>query len=744
MLDQWFLKDVNKVLDHHAVVVLVDESGEAEFLLSCLPGSVKQYRCATDLEELHVKYQVEKAGATAGAQLIYTQRPLSEQRYLREYVATNGAVHIKYLHNYIKAKVHEELQLNLHLKEEDIASAGKLSIGKAATYWMDLCHKGATQLFDLEKELFVFLAQPTEYLAQYDEQVQAVFYEKVHAAIGEQNSAKPPSTLAQEVVDQLFTGLLTNKLSPLLSKVYHNWLDSVRYQGAFQPYLDNFKLAESVDIWRVHPDHPFAVIDQRQLKEVVQQLEDPAYLKKRKTALKARAKNAIAHQFGSFWWTDVLVMLGYNTRQVAALDSLSACIAHYREHFYRVDQAMRRLYTQFLAQESVIAPLQQYYQHHLLAIFMDKWFRYVGNYQQEQTGKLSELIRENKTKTAIVVGDGISYEFALEVKQLLADTGTWLAQEKDYLLAAYPSETENNMSQLYVTSGEVMAIHRKREQALLAAHPGEDIAFLPLEAVNETTDQHQYLILSYKDLDELGEKQQQRALKYFDQMANTLAEKIRQLLRNGYQRVYLVADHGFVLTGLLEESDKIEVQISGKKHTSERYIRTVNDPKEAELISFAQDYGTHHFVSFSKNIAPFKTPGVYGYSHGGLAPQELITPFFCWEAATVTSELTVSIVNKEDLAAVLGNVFNVKLKAVGAKGDLFQAERKVQILAFHAGKQVLKSDIIRIENGQSINKEFEFDGYTSLQLRLIDSISKATLEAVTVEQDQGRDLGGLI
>ncbi len=743
MLDQWFLQDINKVLDQHQVVVVIDESGQGEFLLDNL-SEVQLHHCNSDLEELHVKYLIEKAGPAAGPQLIYTCRPESKQRYLREYVATKGALTIKYLQHYIKTKVHDALQLNLHLREEDIVSAGKLSVGKDASYWLDLCHKGADQLFDLEKELYVFLAQPDSYLDQYDEQVRTVFLEKVHTSIGEQYTTKPPTTLAQEVVDKLFSGLLINQLSPLLTKVYKNWLDSVQYQGALRNYLKQYEIADSVDIWKAHPEHPFERIDQRQLEEVVQHLEDKTYWKDKRPLIRSRAKQAVVQMLGIDWWEAVLVLLDYDTRPLAKLDSLAACVEHYTRSFYRVDQAMRQLYTRFLSQPAIMAPLQRYYQHHLLAIYLDKWFRYVDTYTPEQTGKISQIIRSSSGKTAIVVGDGISYEFALEVKQLLAPSGSWKELEQDYLLASYPSETEHNMSQLYVESGEVIAIHRKREQALKAAHPDKDIGFLPLESVNEATDQHQYLVLSYKDLDELGEKQQQRALKYFSQMAATLAEKIQQLLRNGYQQVFLVADHGFVLTGLLEESDKIEVQVKGKKQVAERYLRTEEVPDSSQLISFPQDYGPYRHIAFSRNIAPFKTPGVYGYSHGGLAPQELITPYFCWQTAETIKELSVKITNKDDLITVLGNVFQIKLQAAGAAGNLFQAERKVQIIGFYDGKKVLQSDIIKIENGQTVRKEFEFDGYTSLDIRLVDSKFKAKLDAVKVQQDQGRDLGGLI
>ncbi|MCB9352384.1 MAG: PglZ domain-containing protein [Lewinellaceae bacterium] len=744
MLDQWFLKDVNAVLDNKSIVVLVDESGQAGFLLEELPDTVTVHRCQDELEELHVKYLIEKSGGDGRKHLIYTNTPLEKLRYLREYCETNGMVQVTHLYNYIKGKVHHHLGLNLHLKEKEIVSAGKISIGKDQTYWMDLCHKGATQIFDLKKDLVAFLNDPQQYIGEFDDNVKKVFYQNVHEAIGEHYTGKPAQTLANEVARKILNGLLGNNLPPLLEKVYSNWLDSVTYRDSFQRYLSKFKLPTSAELWKAHPAHPFKAIDKRQLEEVALHLQDKGYLKEKKAWIKARARNPIALQMGVTWWEPVLVLLHYDTRPLARLDSLEDCIQAYTTDFFRVDRAIRELYTEFLPDKSIMAPLQEFYRHHLLSIFLEKWFRFAPDYQPAQTGLLSRLIQENEGKTAIVVGDGISYEFALKAKERLQGPYNFVQEGKDYILAAYPSETEHNMSQIYVASGEVMGVHNKREKYLLAAHPGKDIGFIQLEQVNEAADRHHYLVCSYKDLDELGEKQQQRALKYFAAMEDTLVEKIEQLLRNGYQKVYLVSDHGFVLTGLLSESDKIYSQVEGTAHVSERYIRTVEAPKDPNLITFPQNYEKYRYISFSQNISPFKTPGVYGYSHGGLAPQELITPFFCWETVKTAKQLRVSVVNKADLKSVLGNLFSVKIQGMAEENDLFQSERKVQLLLFHGKEQVMKSDIITIQNRQQLQKEFEFDGKDTLELRVIDANTKETLDSATIKQDKGRDLGGLL
>ena len=182
---------------------------------------------------------------------------------------------------------------------------------------------------------------------------------------------------------------------------------------------------------------------------------------------------------------------------------------------------------------------------------------------------------------------------------------------KNYLFAGLPSETEHNMSQLYVNTGEVLQTKKEREEYLAKNTEDKKIQFIDLENVNETTDKADYLVCSYKDPDKLGETYQQKALKYFDQVAATFAAKIKQLLQNGYKQVYLLTDHGFTLTGILENSDKIEVNFSGTVGKSERYIRTQEQQQIDNnlLVAKKLKYKEFEYCYFAKRLGPFKTPG---------------------------------------------------------------------------------------------------------------------------------------
>jgi hypothetical protein len=303
------------------------------------------------------------------------------------------------------------------------------------------------------------------------------------------------------------------------------------------------------------------------------------------------------------------------------------------------------------------------------------------------------------------------------------------------------------MSQLYIDSGKVVSKKQDREAYILNQNKDKSIGFIDLEKVNETTDKDHYLICSYKDPDKLGETYQQKALKYFDQIAGVFAAKIEQLLKNGYQSVYLVTDHGFVLTGILENSDKIEVDFKGKVDKKERFIRT-EDRQNIDsnlLIEKEVVYSNFNYCYFAKRLGPFKTTGVYGFSHGGLSPQETIIPFLKWSNENnIQDRLQVMIANKKDLIDVTGDLFSIVLEAISEASDLFSSERKVIILFFANNNNVNESDIITLSKNAQLKKEFRFGSNAEIEVKIVDANTKEQLDKVIVKQNKSRDLGGLL
>ena len=311
------------------------------------------------------------------------------------------------------------------------------------------------------------------------------------------------------------------------------------------------------------------------------------------------------------------------------------------------------------------------------------------------------------------------------------------------MLADMPSETEHNMSALYVGNNEVLDVHKEREKRLIEIS-GKNITYLNLESLHYGINA-EYLVLTYKDVDDIGEKLQMRAIKLFGEFENVMTEKILLLLNMGYREVHLITDHGFVLTGLLEESDKIDLVVSGKKDVGERFVRTVEKQANKDLVSFKRPYGEFEYVYAAKNHRPFKSKGVYGFSHGGFTPQEIIIPNFVFSKETLTAKgLEINILNKKELNEVTGELFGLKLQAAGKVDDLFSASRKIQVLLYANNIAYSNSNIVTIEAGSTQSYEFSFGGNSEIIAVVVDANSQEQIDSVKIKKSNARDLGGLL
>lgn len=744
MIDIWFRNDLQRIYDRHSVAVFIDESGDAEFLLKTVENDFVIFKADSEVEELHVKYLIEKAQPIHEKFLIYTRLRKDDLKFIREYCETNGCLEIRYLQNYIKDKVHQTLNLNINLLKEELIAAAKVSVGKDQTYWMDLSHKGASEIFDLKKELLPFVHDPEAYSKEkYDAQLRETFYRKANDLLSQDYLQKPATTLASEVVKAMFNGLVEDNCNKTLETVYKSWIDSISYRDSFKGYLDSFSLPAGLDVWNINIDHPFRLVDEKWLAEIGKTLTDkpaPNTL----TKLRQRNQSRQAQALGILFWNDVITLLEFDPKDIAYLSSFGECVEFYKKHFYKLDTAIRNLYTEFLNRRELLEPFQELYKEYV-SVFLDKWFKHWGDYKENQIGTLQRIIDENSgVKTAVIVGDGVAYEIAELVATKVRCS---VNLKKDSILADIPSETENNMSHIYMDNGVTEAVQGNREKYLASRNPGVTIDFIRLDEVNEEAHPGQMLICTYKDIDDMGEKLQQKALKYFPQTIDFFAEKISLLLNSGYAKVYLITDHGFVLTGLLSEADKIAITPKGDFEKAERYIYTQSKQTDLmeSLIEVEKSYKQFRYIYCATNINPFKTPGLYGYSHGGISPQELVTPFFCWERSKdCASLLSVSIENKMELKDVTGNLFSIKIQSEKGDGDLFSMERKVHLVFFANKKQVNKSDVFTIKRNERITKEFEFDSYTEIEVHLLDATTKQQLDWAVVKQNKDRDFGGLL
>lgn len=746
MTDKWFLQDIEHQLQLRNRVVIIDPKGQCDFLLPLLDGAdynliktdcnLKEH-WQTVQEELLLRHEAETQYKDKPV-IFYVTRELDKLSFLFDYCFTHGCLNLSNPNEWLKSKIFANIGLQVQQDSSKLLMFAEVGVGKDINWWKKVIPE-IEKPIKIEDELLPFLNDPEKYLLSLSKEIREYTLSLIFDIIGQPYTAKPPKTLATEVVNLLFDSLLANSVSDQLLKLYYKWVDSDTFSSSLNEYIAKYKIDSSTNVWGVNPNHCFSPIDHKTLLEITANLRDKSYINEKLAKIKERAKAPKVKKLIPAWWQDIITLLEFDSKPLTACTSFDKVANFYVGSFSKVDRAIRNLYACFLQDETIIRPLQEYYEtrnHELL----QQWFEYASAYKSDQQGYLVDLFKAANPGIAVIVGDGVRYEIADFVASTLEKQ---FKVERNTMLADIPSETEHNMSALYVGNNEVLAIHKDREKKLVELS-GKEITFIDMEALHYGN-KADYLVLTYKDIDNTGEKLQHGAIKLFSEFEKTIAENITLLLKMGYREVHLVTDHGFVLTGLLDEADKISPNVTGKNKVSERYIRTVDKQTNPDWICFDKKYEDFNYVVVAKNHRPFKSKGVYGYSHGGFTPQEIIIPNFVFsKVKESTKGLEVKIGNKSELNDVTGSIFAVKLETSKAKNDLFSSSRKVQILMFANGKQYSTSSIYNLSSGNNILVEFSFSGNDSVLASLIDVETQEQLDSVKINKSNARDFGGLL
>lgn len=726
MLDNWFINDIQKILAQNNRLVIIDEYNKCNFLFELLyKNKYKIYKADTELDELKVKYQIEKDGLRQKS-IVITHTPLDKLTFLREYAETNGLLIIKYIHRYISDKITEHLSFEINLEEDELVTAGKLSFGKEKLYWKNISVKGIQGIFEnFEEETLKFITNPNDFVSLLDNKLSTIFFELLYGYLNKPFIDKPAGTLADEVISAIFENLLYDRKNKFFTSLFDRWCNSKKDYDLLIKHLEEFPIPNDVDIWLLPPNHPFGKIDYLWLADLAKNMNDPDWINSKSVLFRERSKSNIAKDLGIKFWADIETIILFDKKSINKIHSFEEAAKHYTTKIYKLDRAIRKLYAEFINRPNIIKPIQEYYEQ-IINQYFEKWFEYFDVYKQNQQGLLKQIFEENKTPVAVIVGDGINYEIAKGVSEKLDNDFETVS---GFVYSDFPSETENNMSRIYIEEDIIEPIQAVRQKKLLESVKKE-IHFLNIDEISYS-DLYECLVVIAKEVDSLSEKMQQKALKYFDLIETQLADAIKMLMSIGYQKVFLISDHGFVLTGLLAESDKIEVSNFNKGYfKSERFL-AVNEPLKdtyETLYQIKRDWKEYKYLVFSKTIKPFKTIGAYGYSHGGITPQELITPLFSFTKVIDTSKLKVSINNKELLKEIVGGSFLLTLSAKADKGNLFNSQRKVILIFLSQNKPIYQSDIITIQISDEIKKEFTTPNIESFEILLVDAETKENLD----------------
>lgn len=732
MIQKWFAEDIEKVMQEHRYIVVTDAKGEGGYLMKYLPEEYRLIRVKDEWDEIEAKYLAESKYAHDKV-VFYARKKADDLGFLQEYVHTAGLLVLDDMEAYIRRKLFETIGKNTELSRDKLLLAAKLSEGKGAKWWQSVAD-GITEPLRLEDWLLDFLHAPEETKGRMEETVWEVFRTEVYKAKGKTPTEQPAQTMAQEVVNVMLQSLADNTIDGLLLKVYKQWADSAAKVGSLENYVDHFALPAGANPLTAHPDHPFAELDRRLMKRLSEALKKHEDFAQIAAFIEKRTASKNAKLLKPAWLGSVLTLCGFTTNGLGEVDSIDGIVGYYQEKFSKLDTAMRKIYVAWLNDEETLRPLQEYYTR-MNNELLDKWYSLIGEYGPTQKGIVAAAFADGR-RTAVIVCDGLRLEIAERVASEIK--GKDIKIEKNTAFSVLPSVTENGMSALFGCE-EPTTNNQARFAKLRESYP--DVEIMPLDKLSEGTTAKR-LVLNYGDIDEVGEKKQLRGLKDIDNYEIELKEKVKMLFKLGYEKVVMTTDHGFVITGILDEADK-EPRPKGQiQKLEERYVLAENPLPPSNLIEVEGKYFDSNYQYYAKTDKPFATRGAYGYAHGGFTPQECIIPAYELSMEQDGIALAVEIANKEDLKNVAGSYFTVKLRAEGSPGDLFKQARKIKLMLFAGSKMVNGNMICTIKPGEEKNIEYELtDGIDKVVIA--DKDTAAQIDSCEIKKSGTRDVDDL-
>ena len=732
MIEKWFVNDINEVLGQQGRVVVTDAKGEGKFLLDFLPQTIVLQEVGdTELDEIKAKYEAEAHHAGEPV-VFYLHRSKDSLAFLLEYAETQGCIVLDDMESYIRKHLFADIHLNTDLTKQELILAAKVSRGKDQNWWKAVCMR-AIQPLNRDQLVIDLLVSPRQVADDMDKEVWQIFCQEVYALINKPQTQQPAEVMAEAVMDTIFDGLLHNNLSAPLLALYNRCVSSHAMDEKMTDYIRGFALPKDADPLAAHPDHPFKALDENLMRRMSHAIENEEFMANYVHFIEARTHSKLASGYKATWLADIKTVVEYQNENLYLVSSLDAFAEYYRDHFAPLDTAIRHLYAAWLHEEKVLRPFQFLYEQQEKEL-LDKWFALTADYQPTQRNLLKEKFSGNG-RIAILVCDGLRLEMAESIYQHAKSK-----KKNDYAFAMLPSVTENGMSALFCCDG-VENLAQKRYAHLLAEDSEAQV--IQAEKLNSSiTARH--LILMFGDIDQVGEKKQLAALKDINVYEKEIADKIDTLLSMGYDKVYVTADHGFVITGILDEADKIPVPHGDIKKLEERFCLTNARLLNSKgLVERQDDFCGSAYQYYALSDKPFRSKGTYGYSHGGFTPQECIIPIYEFGQDAAAEALHVSIANKKDLQTVAGQYFKLKLQAESSADNVFKQERRMEIHFFEGGKE-LSIQIVTIKQGQLLdNNEFEMPASGKAKVVLVDASTKEQIDHCEVKGSSARDLDDL-
>lgn len=723
MFNCWLISDIEEAARKSDRIVISDPKHFLTFMVK----ELKDYAIITlnsPEEEMNARLQAMTAHHDSKV-VFLCFFPKKDIHQLIEFSGVGGYIDFDNPDRYIRTKLYKEGLGNVTIAEPKLLLAAKLSIGKDLTWWKGIVNETIEPL-NLNEHLALLISDPEQYEIYHDEDVYSVLRDHLFRIMGKPTVPVAAPALLHELANTIFFGLANNSINSDLLDIYDMWSKDTELIPVLRSMIDKWSGPLNATPITAHNDHPFAEIDRKLLTTISERLRNNSTTVDLAEAIRQRIGSRRASEFKAKWLPDLLTLLEFDTTGLFKYDTLEKLTEYYRKKFSTLDAAMRHLYEAWLAEPQLLRPLQELYESHLKSL-LGIWFALGSDkYRPSQLGLISLALGSNR-KVAILVCDGLRLEIA---ETIVARMPKSIVITRDVRNAKLPSVTENGMSALFGIDEAVNSTAVRFNKLRQEIPDVEIIDYVHLG--NDVTANK--LVVLYGDIDQVGEHKGLAGLRDINNYETELADTINRLHRQGYADVFITADHGFVITGLLDEASKVPAPIG--VDVKERFILTDEFFSQSNFVRREDNFPGGHYQYYAKTDRPFRTRGAYGYAHGGFTPQECLIPFYCFSQSSTSASVEATIANKDSLTSVTGLFFTVKLKANDAA-----IGSRLKVCLYSNGS-LAASAIVKIDDSGNGSAEFEaIDGVLSVIVQ--DPVSGVQFDNALVKKSTSRDLGDL-
>ncbi len=723
MFKEWLKADIERAAKKSNRVVISDPTRFLTFAVKDLSDyTVLTLNSASEEMDARLQAQTSHAGSKV---IFLCFFPANDITQLVEFSGIGGFINMDNPDNYLRNKLYQELHQNITLQESKLLLSALLSNGKPLTWWRGIINE-TIEPFDLKEHLHLLIKDPKQYQICHDEQIFAVLRDEVFKIMGKPSIPIDAPALVRALTDTLFTGLVENKLSVAQREIYYWWANTNDLIPVLRNFAANWIIPANASPVKANPIHPFEALDRLLLVVINHRLRNNETVTDLTEFVRQRVKSSEASYLKPRWLKDLLVLLDFDTSEMYLYGTLKKLSEYYVTKFALLDGALRHLYDKWLSEPELLKPLQEIYELHNKAL-LGTWFAVVPkNYSPTQLG-LIESVLKSSTKVAVLVCDGLRLEIAEAIARELSDY-TEIKRRTEY--AKLPSVTENGMSALFGIDKVVNSTAQRFNRLRDSLPEVEIIQYLNLG----NTVSSKKLVIMFGDIDQVGEHKGLAGLRDINNYEAELVEAVKRLHRTGYDDVYITSDHGFVITGLLDEASKVPAP-SGVD-VKERFFLTDEYISESKIIRREDSFPGSIYQYYAKSDKPFRTRGAYGYSHGGFTPQECIIPLYRFSSKDKHSGIEVKIINKDALTSVSGQFFTVRLK-----GNDASVGQRVKVILYKNGVQD-SSTILKLDGNCEASCELELTG-DNMSIIVQDAQTNNQLDNAPVKKAFSRDLDDL-